>query len=326
MTALSWIPSEAIGGSTRLPFDMGVAHYDDPPPDVIDDLDVLHKAGAFRFANELKAWVEIEDGRIVDAGRSGRALLSNTHMKVGPMHLKFQPTGFPIIAPEPDWGAEWARFEQTAGGRPGMPAPRLVRHKPFVQLIGPTVWTSLALTIRADGTSTFELTGASPFPRHWIYDKDRRLVAKAGLTDFHEWYTHAFGVHSPWGEENSPAMMTLAETAMERQLATTIMRGGAKPSIRKVAAGDVIVTQGEPGEDLFLLVDGIASVSVDGEPVAELGPGAIIGERALLEGGVRTSTITAVTNCKLAVARAEEIDLGALAEVAASHRREDAGA
>jgi hypothetical protein len=31
ITSLSWIPSEAVEGSTRLAFDAGLAHYDDPP-------------------------------------------------------------------------------------------------------------------------------------------------------------------------------------------------------------------------------------------------------------------------------------------------------
>ena len=41
---------------------MGVAHYDAPSPDRIDYLDTMHRADLFREANELKAWVEVEDG------------------------------------------------------------------------------------------------------------------------------------------------------------------------------------------------------------------------------------------------------------------------
>jgi CRP-like cAMP-binding protein len=62
---------------------------------------------------------------------------------------------------------------------------------------------------------------------------------------------------------------------------------------------------------------------VGGEPVAEIGPGAIVGERALLEGGTRTSTLRAVTAARVAVAKAEDIDRDALAELAEGHRRED---
>ena len=57
VTTLSWIPSEAVSGMTSLPFEMGVSHYDDPLPDVIDDLEALRRADRFRFANELRGWI-----------------------------------------------------------------------------------------------------------------------------------------------------------------------------------------------------------------------------------------------------------------------------
>ena len=37
VTSVSWIPRDAITGLTKLPFDLGVAHYDLPPPDVMTD-------------------------------------------------------------------------------------------------------------------------------------------------------------------------------------------------------------------------------------------------------------------------------------------------
>jgi Cyclic nucleotide-binding domain len=321
--SVSWIPSEAIRGTTRLPFDMGITHYDDPPPDHIDDIDTLHRAGSFRFANVLRAWVDIEDGEIAAVGQDGGGLISSTLVKLGRLHLAFQPTAFPDLRPEPEWGPQSARFVQTAGGRPGVPAPRRVAHAPFMQLKGPTVWTTLALTINADGTTAFELAGASPFPRHWLYDDDGELAAKAGLIDFKDWYVHAFGSHSPWGDEDSPAMTTTVESALERQLASTIMRGGAAPRFRNLEPGERLVEQGEPGDELFLVLDGMVVVTVDGEQVAEFGPGAIMGERAILEGGRRTSTITATTKCRVAVARAADVDRDALATLSADHRKED---
>ena len=325
VTAVSWIPSEAISGSTRLPFDLGVTHYDEPPPDVIEDLDALHRAGAFRFANRLEAWVEVDDatGRIVDVGQSGGGLLSPTFAKLGPKRIRFQPTAFPDLVPKPDWGATSAVFRQTCGGRPGIPAPRRVAHPPFVQLRGPSVWTTLSLTITADGTSSFELEGASPFPRHWLYDGDGRLAAKAGLVDFKDWYAHAFGSHSPWGDEDSPAMTATVETALERQLAGMIMHGRAKPSLRKLQPGHVLVEQGSAGDSLFLLLDGILRVTVDEQPVAELGPGAVVGERAALEGGVRTATLTAVTPVRVASVPVADVEPSALEELAEGHHRED---
>jgi hypothetical protein len=60
ITSLSWIPSEAVEGSMRIPFDAGMAHYDPPPPETIKDLEALRDADRFRFSNVLDAWVEAD--------------------------------------------------------------------------------------------------------------------------------------------------------------------------------------------------------------------------------------------------------------------------
>jgi CRP-like cAMP-binding protein len=49
------------------------------------------------------------------------------------------------------------------------------------------------------------------------------------------------------------------------------------------------------------------------------------GERAQLEGGIRTSTLIAVTPCRVASVPAGQFEPAVLAELAAGHRREDAG-
>ena len=48
----------------------------------------------------------------------------------------------------------------------------------------------------------------------------------------------------------------------------------------------------------------------------------MLGERALLEQGVRTSSLTARTKCKIAAVPADQLDHARLAELAANHRRE----
>ena len=115
----------------------------------------------------------------------------------------------------------------------------------------------------------------------------------------------------------------MAETALERELSKRIMRAGARPEILGLEAGELLVRQGDPGEAIFLLLDGVLDVEVDGAKLAEVGPGAILGERAVLEGGRRTATLRAVTPVKVARAGAEEIDSDALAEVSRGHRREE---
>jgi len=327
VTSVSWIPSEAITGLAKMPFEAGITHYDDPPPDRLngpDALEDLRIADRFRFANELRAWIDVEDRVVVGHGHAGRGHIGITRVRVGGRSLYFTAFRLPDLQPEPEVGDGWVRFVQTTGGRTGLPAPRRVAHKPFVQYDSPLVWTTLALTIHADGRTEHEVVGASPFPRSWIYDDRGDLVAKTGLLDFKHWYRHAFGTHTPWGESDSPALVTEVETALERELSTSIMRSGAKPAIRKISEGHALVEQGEPGDTLFLLLDGVVAVDVDGEVLAHLGPGAVLGERAVLEGGVRTSTVRAATRCRVAVAPGDQVNASALAELSTGHRREEA--
>lgn len=323
VTTISWIPSEAIEGlATKLPFEIGMAHYDNPPPDVIDDLDALRRADRFRFANELRAWIDVRDGLVVGYGQTGGGQIGATTLRLGSLRTTFAAVGYPDLHPPPVVTETSVRFVQTSGGRTGVPAPRRVRGKAFA-LTAPTAWSTLALTLHADGRAEHEVVGASPFPRHWVYDGDGRLVAKTGLIDFETWYREAHGPHSPWGDEEMPAMVTAVETGLERQLSVQIMRQGAKPRVERLAEGDTLTRQGTEGTDLFLVLDGVLSVIVDGEEVATVGPGALLGERALLEGGLRTSTLRAATTCKVAVAAGDQLDPAALAEVSRAHRREE---
>ena len=322
VTSISWIPSEAIEGMTKMPFEMGMAHYDAPPPDSIDSLEELRARDAFRFANNLRAWIEVEDGRITAHGQEGEGMIGSTTMKLGPRSITVAAVALPDRRSEPVVGETWVRFTQTAGGRTGVPAPRKVKYAPFIQISAPLAWTSLALTIHADGHSEHEVLGASPFPRHWIYDREGHLVQKSGLINFKDWYARAFGEHSPWGDEESSALVTEVETALERELSTRIMRGGEKPKITTIGGGRTLTEQGEPGLEMYLLLDGVLQVEVDGKALANVGPGAVLGERALLEQGRRTSTLRALTPCRVAVVRPEQVDPSALMELATGHRRE----
>ena len=83
VTSVSWIPSEAITGVTKVPFEVSVAHYDKPLPDVIEDLDELRRSDRFRFANELRAFIEVDDGRITGYGYRGGGLIGSTTLKLG---------------------------------------------------------------------------------------------------------------------------------------------------------------------------------------------------------------------------------------------------
>lgn len=331
VTAISWIPSEAVDhGMLKLPFDVKVAHYDRPPPETVADPSLLIEEGRIRFANVLRAAIEVEDGRIVGYEHLGRSYIATTRVGWGRAGVSFAPVPFPDLRPEPvlggqtdGGGARWVRFVQTAGGRTGSPAPRPTKQPPYVRVVPPPAWTTLVLTLYADGRVERELAGASPFPRHWIYDDGGRLTAKSGAISFSDWIDlPKTGEHTPWDDEEHTALTAEVESAIERELSQVIMQRGRRTRRRELEPGETLVVQGEPGQDVYLLLDGILGVEVDDETIAEVGPGAILGEHAALGAGRRTATLRAVTRCRVAVASAEDLDRGALAEVARDHRRE----
>jgi hypothetical protein len=312
VTAISWIPSEAIEGMPKIPFEVGIGHYDPPPPERLEegDLDRLRDDDRYREANELRAWIEVEDGKIVDHGHEGREFVGRTTFRFGPKSIVFQGIPFETIRPEPDVREDEVRFVQTVGGRAGFPAPRRVKGRPFFRVNSATAWTTLALTIRADGSSEHELVGASPFPRHWIYD----------TVDFKTWYREAHGEHTPWGDEDSEPFVAQAESALERELSGSLVE--AKLPRRKLKQDERLVEQGEPGNELYLVLDGVLAAVVDGEEVAQVGPGAILGEGAIVGEGVRNATLRACTPARVAVIEPELIDREAMETLAAGRRRD----
>jgi Cyclic nucleotide-binding domain len=323
VTSVSWIPSAAIVGATRIPFEIAVTQYDDPPPDEWRDLDEVVGPDGARFANNLRAWIEVENGRIVSYGQGGGGRLSSTLVRLGGLRVLVQAFGYPDLRPAPEVGADFVRFTQTAGGRAGVPAPRLVKDAPFVKTQGPSVWTTLALTLYADGSAGYELVGASSFPRHWIYDADGSLVGKSALIDFKTWFRTSTLARSPWRGQENAILAAEAETPLERRLSLAVMRGGQQPKSARVKAGSTILAEGEPGDEIVLLLDGMVGIEVDGAAVAELGPGAVLGERAALEQGRRTATVRALTDCRVVTYPAAALPREDLRELATFHHRED---
>ena len=129
VTAISWIPSEAIEGMPKIPFELGIGHYDEPPPDRLAEVDLerLRDADGFREANYLKAWVEFEDGTATSWGHEGDGLVGATTFRFGPKDVVVPGVAFDVLRPEPEIREDAVRFVQTVGGRAGFPAPRRVR-------------------------------------------------------------------------------------------------------------------------------------------------------------------------------------------------------
>lgn len=63
-------------------------------------------------------------------------------------------------------------------------------------------------------------------------------------------------------------------------------------------AGEAMVEEGGDGEGFYVIIEGSASVTSEGEQVAHLGPGEVLGELALLLQSPRTATVTAAEDVR----------------------------
>jgi hypothetical protein len=304
--ALSWVPSHTVEGVGRLPFLIGLARPDDPPPDQLENAEALIAGDRVRQLNELRAWVEFDDGgRPVEWGCEPARAASEA--------------GLPVLRPVPEVSDRSVRFVQTAGGPVGRSVPRRVLGKPFVRVDAPVSWTTVALTIAADGGQG-ALLGSSPYPRHWLYDDQGRLQAKSAEADYRRWLEGSHGDRTPWGEEDSAAFVAAAESALERQLERRIM--SSRPHVARIDEGTMLTEQGDRDDTIYLVLDGVLDVDVGGQTVAEVGPGAIVGERASLDGR-RRATLRARTACRVVPLRASSLTVEEREQLALGHRHED---
>ena len=198
VTAISWIPSEAVSGMPKLPFQIGIGHYDDPPPERLakGDLEQLRDADGFREANELEP-----GSRSTTARSSATGSRAQGSWAPPPSTLASKTSRFPA---SPSTSSARSRKCETtpsassrrSAGAPASPAAA-GQGQPVLRIQSATAWTTLALTIHADGSSHHELVGASGFPRHWIYDRDGNLTEKSGTVDFKTWYREAHATTRP---------------------------------------------------------------------------------------------------------------------------------
>ena len=232
-TCLSWIPPQAVEGAFKLPFRLGVAHYDVPPPASAPDVNSLLAADAIRFANRLRAWIDITDGQITGYGMNGGGRLGNTTVRLASRVITFAGVALPDLTPPPEVYPDRIRFTQTAGGHTGAAAPRRISHPPFVRLSAPLAWSTIVLTVGVDGSSRAELTAASPFPRHYLYDATGRLTVKSALIRYRAWLRRSDHGTSPWGGGGEAIPLAPVRSGVEGSLAEAAQQAA-------VVAGDAV--------------------------------------------------------------------------------------
>ena len=69
----------------------------------------------------------------------------------------------------------------------------------------------------------------------------------------------------------------------------------------EVPKGKVLVEEGKPGHEFFLIIDGSAAVKRGKKTVAKLGPGQYFGELALLDRGPRSASVEATSDLDVLV-------------------------
>src|SRR5436305_14997800 len=108
ITAVSWIPAGSVTGLARVPFSPGLTR------------------GSIREVNRLKAWIEVRDERIVDAGYGvPGGFVGSTRLDLGFTEVQVPGRARPLLRRLPAVPGRSARCIQPLGARPGSPLPRL---------------------------------------------------------------------------------------------------------------------------------------------------------------------------------------------------------
>jgi hypothetical protein len=313
---LSWIPPTAVEGVFSLPFGLGVAHYDQPPPDELPDVDALLAADAIRFANQVRAWIEVEDGRVAGHGMSGHGRLGSTTVRLRSRRLTFAGVALPDLDLPPQVHPDRVVFTRTAGGHTGAPVPRPVAHPPFWRLAAPIAWTTITLTLKADGTSAARLATASPFPRHYLYDSAGRLTHKSAMIRYKDWIGEPGRHCNPWDGGGAAVPVTAVRGPAERSLGNAMLVAG---EFRQHALPQGMLLSERPigDSEVHLLLDGLLVIEIDRRPIVEVGPGAIFGPAMRTSYSKEHVTVRAQTPSRLAVLPRSHVDSQALLGVAA---------
>jgi CRP/FNR family transcriptional regulator, cyclic AMP receptor protein len=88
----------------------------------------------------------------------------------------------------------------------------------------------------------------------------------------------------------------LGGTGIDAEQAAKLRRTLGDPQPTAMRKGEVVVNQGATGVYMYILLDGIASISVNGSTVEQVGPGETFGEVGLLGASTRAATAVAETD------------------------------
>jgi CRP/FNR family transcriptional regulator, cyclic AMP receptor protein len=98
-----------------------------------------------------------------------------------------------------------------------------------------------------------------------------------------------------------PPAPTNLLTDLPDRLSNALLAGAAH---RRLAIDEILFMAGDPGDGFFRVEEGLLKISIASATGAErilaiLGPGAIVGDLAIIDGKPRSASVTALRNCKL---------------------------
>jgi hypothetical protein len=178
----------------------------------------------------------------------------------------------------------------------------------------PRSWRAAGSAAGAAATPSWSPKATAEFFEGWLADivRDRAKRSEPAGADHGEPELGSIRGYGP-GLSASP----LFEDFTDDEL-LAVIRG---LRLLSFDTGDIIITEGEPGQSLFVLTTGTVKVFVRdraGRNVAlvPLGEGAFFGEIATLSGRPRSATVTAASRCELL-----ELDKPALEAIVKVHPR-----
>jgi hypothetical protein len=171
------------------------------------------------------------------------------------------------------------------------------------------------LTLYADGTSESEITDASLFPRHYLYDSAGRLTHKTAVIRYKDWLHQSAEERSPWAGVREPVLTATVKAEAERSLADSILASSRYDQDR-LSAGSMLSERPIRDDQVAVLLDGLLMVLIDDDPAVELGPGAILDPSKRSAESMQHAKVRAQTDVRLAVMQRDELDSDALLDVA----------
>jgi CRP-like cAMP-binding protein len=71
-------------------------------------------------------------------------------------------------------------------------------------------------------------------------------------------------------------------------------------NVEQYSAGQKIFDEGQPGDVMYVVLEGEVEIMAHDQPVGTVGPGDLLGEMALIDSKPRAATAVALSDCRLA--------------------------